>query len=72
MLGEVITLEGKVLATGSVQLDGRVYAVDITVQGEGGLDQRLQQALALLAQPVEQGYRIKLDGEFQAAAAGGD
>ena len=71
MQGQVITLEGEVAASGSVQLDGLVYGVDITVQGEGGLDERLQQALALLAQPVDAGFRIKLDGEFQPAAGGG-
>jgi len=71
MVGDVITLAGEVLARGSVQLGGRAYGVDITVEGEGGLDPRLQQALALLAQPVEAGFRIKLDGEFQPAPGRG-
>jgi hypothetical protein len=48
-----------------VLLEDRSYDVDITVRSEGGLDERLQQALSLVARPVEQGYRIKLDGEFQ-------
>ncbi|MDH5172698.1 MAG: type II secretion system protein N [Gammaproteobacteria bacterium] len=65
LVGEVVTLSGAVAASGSVRLQGRAYGVDITLSGEGGLDQRLQQALALVARPVDQGYRIKLDGEFQ-------
>ena len=64
LLGEVITLAGAVTAGGSVRLQERSYDIDITVGSEAGLDQRLQQALALVARPVAQGYRIKLDGEL--------
>lgn len=65
LAGEVVTLAGAVSAEGRVLLEDRSYDVDITVRSEGGLDERLQQALSLMARPVEQGYRIKLDGEFQ-------
>jgi hypothetical protein len=64
LIGEVISLSGAVDAQGSVQLQGRNYDIDITVQSEGGLDQRLAQALSLMARPVDQGFHIKLDGEF--------
>ncbi len=62
---ELVTLAGVVGAQGSVQLRGRSYDIDITVRSKGGLDERLRQALSLLARPVGQGYRIKLDGELQ-------
>tara|TARA_R110001592_G_scaffold363371_1_gene685606 strand:- start:223281 stop:224033 length:753 start_codon:yes stop_codon:yes gene_type:complete len=62
--GQVLTLAGEVTAQGSVQLQGRSYGIDITVQNEAGLDGRLQQALSLVARPVENGYRLKLSGDF--------
>lgn len=62
--GEVLTLAGEVAAQGSIELAGKSYEIDITVQNEAGLDERLQQALSLMARPVEQGYRIKLGGGF--------
>jgi general secretion pathway protein N len=62
--GNVITLAGVVTAEGTVELQDRTYLVDLTVQSEGGLDNRLQQALSLLARPVDGGFHIKLDGEF--------
>jgi hypothetical protein len=34
------------------------------VQSEAGLDGRLQQALSLVARPVENGFRILLNGDF--------
>ena len=60
-----MTLAGGVSAEGSVRLEDRSYDVDITVRGEGGLDERLQQALSLMARPVDGGYRIKLEGEIE-------
>ena len=65
LAGEVVTLAGGVSAEGSVRLEDRSYDVDITVRGEGGLDERLQQALSLMARPVDGGYRIKLEGEIE-------
>jgi len=64
LVGEVSTLAGAVSAEGSVQLHDRAYTIDIAVRGEGGLDERLQQALGLVARPVEDGYLITLDGEI--------
>jgi general secretion pathway protein N len=64
LAGEVLTIAGPVTATGAVQLQDRTYMIDVAVQGEGPLDERLQQALSLLARPEGDGYRIKLDGEF--------
>ena len=60
----MLTLAGDVSANGSVELQGRSYSIDITVQSDGGLDQRLQQALSLVARPVENGFHIKLSGQF--------
>lgn len=71
LAGEVLTLAGPVTARGPLQLQGRTYSVDILVGSEAGLDERLQQALSLVARPVDQGYRLKLDGEFQAVPAQG-
>ncbi len=64
LLGEVVTLAGEVSAEGTVQLQGKSYNIDILLVGENGLDERLQQALSLMARPVEGGYRLKLNGEF--------
>jgi hypothetical protein len=63
LAGDVLTLTGPVSAEGGVYLAGRSYGVDITVGGEP-LDERLKQALSLMARPLGQGYRIKLEGEF--------
>lgn len=64
LVGQVLTLAGEVTAQGSVELENRSYGIDITVQSEGGLDMRLQQALSLVARPVEKGFRINLNGDF--------
>jgi general secretion pathway protein N len=64
LLGEVLTLAGEVNAQGSIELQGSAYGVDITVQSEVGLDGRLQQALSLVARPVESGFHIVLNGDF--------
>lgn len=64
LVGQVLTLAGEVTAQGSVELEGRSYGIDITLQSEAGLDERLQQALSLVARPVEKGFRINLNGDF--------
>lgn len=64
LLGSVVTLSGPVEASGELELAGRSYNVDIMVRGPDALDARLQQGLSLIAQPVGQAHRIKLDGEF--------
>ena len=66
LTGQVITLSGPVEATGAVELRERAYLLDILVSGQGLQDPQLQQALGLIAQPVGQGYRIKLEGELRA------
>ena len=65
LAGEVVTLAGVVKAEGSVRLDQRSYDIDVAISGDGGLDQRLRQALSLVARPTDTGFRIKLDGELQ-------
>lgn len=65
LVGEVITLAGAVTARGSVQLRDRSYGIDITVRGEPVLDERLRQALSLVAQPTDGGVRLKFEGELQ-------
>jgi hypothetical protein len=62
--GQVVTLAGPVSAQGSVQLQQRAYEIDILVGADNGLDERLQQALSLMARPEGEGYRLKLDGQF--------
>jgi len=64
LLAEVLTLSGPVEAGGLVQLDGRVYTVDVLVSSEYTLDAELEQALSLLAAPGPQGYRVKLNGQL--------
>lgn len=65
LVGVVLTLAGPVTAEGGLRLLDRRYAIDISVQAEGSLDTRLQQALSLMARPLGNGYRIKLEGELQ-------
>jgi hypothetical protein len=64
LFGDVVTVTGPVEASGNIRLQGRVYEVDILLDDSSGLDAELRQALSLLAQPVAQGYRIQLNGEF--------
>jgi len=66
LTGQVITLSGPVEASGAVELRERAYLLDILLSGQGLQDPQLQQALGLIAQPVGQGYRIKLEGELRA------
>lgn len=70
LTGEVVTLSGPVEASGVVEMQDRTYLVDVLLSGRGLQDPQLQQALALIARPVGQGYRIKLDGELRAPPGG--
>lgn len=70
LTGEVVTLAGPVEASGVVEMQDRSYLVDVLLSGRGLQDPQLQQALALIARPVGQGYRIKLDGELRPPPAG--
>lgn len=62
--GEVITLAGPLEARGNVELDGRHYAIDVRLGSEYPLDSQLQQALALMARPEGDGYRVVLEADF--------
>ncbi len=61
--GEVVTLSGPVQAEGNVTFDAGEYRLDISVSGEGGLDEQMSQALSLLANPGSDGsFRVQLQG----------
>ncbi len=62
--GEVLTLSGRVNASGTVGLSGRRYTVDVLVGASNGLDEQVQRALSLIAAPEGNAYRVNLDGEF--------
>jgi hypothetical protein len=64
LVGEILTLAGPVTAEGGVVLEQRNYKIDLLVEGEGSLDDRLRQALSLMARPVGSAYRMELDGDF--------
>ena len=70
LTGQVVTLSGPVEASGVVELRERAYLVDVLLSGQGLQEPQLQQALGLIARPVDQGYRIKLEGELQAPHSG--
>ncbi|NCF20502.1 MAG: type II secretion system protein GspN [Haliea sp.] len=65
LTGEVHTLSGPVQASGSAQLEGRLYRVDILVGTDGAMEPQLQQALSLVASPEGDTFRLALNGEFQ-------
>ena len=62
---DIITLAGRVKASGSAQLLGKDYNLDILISSDVGLGIQLEQALSLIAQPVPEGRRIKFDGQLQ-------
>ena len=64
LIGEVLTLAGPITAQGQARLSGRVYDLAIDVGSEAAMPANLQQALSLLARPVDGGYRLELEGEF--------
>lgn len=64
LVGEVITLNGPLEAKGGVRLEGRRYELDLLAGGDAALNAELKNALALLAEPGPEGYRIALEGEF--------
>lgn len=66
LVARVLTVSGPVNADGGLRLQGRSYSLELLVEGEGGLDDRLRQALSLVARPVGSGYRLQMDGELQA------
>jgi hypothetical protein len=62
--GQVITLQGPLLAEGDVKLQGREYSIDLRLSGDGQLDPALKQALNLMAVPQGDGYVITLESSF--------
>ncbi|MEZ5568137.1 MAG: type II secretion system protein N [Halioglobus sp.] len=64
LVGEVLTLGGALRAEGRVELRGRAYDIDIALHGDGPLDSELTNALALMATPQGEGYRIRLQSTF--------
>jgi len=62
--GQVLTLAGNLEAQGDVELRGRAYSIDLLLGGAATRDAQLKDALALMAAPEGDGYRISLDGEF--------
>jgi hypothetical protein len=64
LVGEVLTLAGPITAEGQAQLTGRAYDLAIDVGSESTMPANLQQALSLLARPIDSGYRLELSGEF--------
>ncbi len=63
--GNIVTIEGNVTATGSVELFDGAYALDINLNGPGLDDQQLRQSLQLIATPRDNGYQVRLTGELQ-------
>jgi len=62
--GQIITLSGPVEATGSLQLSGKDYRVEVLVGSDEPLDGQLRQALSLIAVPEGDGYRVDLQGQL--------
>ena len=61
---QVVTVSGPLDASGTAQLQGKNYAVDVQVSSQLPMDARLEQALSLIAAPESGGYRVKLDGDL--------
>ena len=62
--GEVVTLSGPLQASGSAELEGRHYAVDVLMGSDEMLESQLQQMLSLIATPAGADYRINVSGDF--------
>lgn len=62
--GEVMTLEGPVLAAGELQWQGAGYSIALRIDSEGAWDPLVQESLALLASPDGDGYQLQLSGEL--------
>lgn len=72
LVGEVVTIQGPVLAEGNVTVTGADYAIDVTVSGERPLDAELRQALELFARPVNGTYRVQLQDQLPRPAIAAD
>ncbi|MFK7829230.1 MAG: type II secretion system protein N [Congregibacter sp.] len=58
---EVATLAGDVEAQGSGRVQQKRYELELSISADA-MDRQLEQALALIATPVENGYLLRLDG----------
>jgi hypothetical protein len=65
LVGSVQTVSGPVDASGSVELTGSAYRVDILLASEGAFEPELRQALSLMATPRGDAFHLVLNGEFQ-------
>lgn len=57
------TLSGPLLAQGELRLVQGRYAVDARLEAPAGMDPQLSRALSLIAEPRENGYLLRLDGD---------
>ena len=64
LLGEVLTLDGPLEATGNLRLEERRYELDVLISSEETMERKLARMLELVAAPEGDGFRISLDGEF--------
>jgi len=64
---KISTLSGPLRAEGEVRIDGHRYHVETQIAAPGGMDGQLAQALSLIAEPRENGYLLRLDGELRPA-----
>jgi hypothetical protein len=64
LLGEVLTVDGPLAATGNLRLEDRRYEIDILISSEETMEGRLTRMLELVAAPEGDRFRIRLDGEF--------
>lgn len=64
LTGEILTISGPVKARGDIELNERNYTLNAFIEADPGLNQQVQQAISLFAQPVAGGYRIALDGKL--------
>lgn len=65
MLGEIITLQGPLVAQGNVSLapDG-AFDLTLSLNSEQPLAQPLERALSLMAVPQDGGFRLQLQGDL--------
>jgi hypothetical protein len=64
LTGTIVTLAGPLRAEGELQLQQRDYSIAIMLTHDGAWDPLLQEALALLARPVAEGYDLRLSGSL--------
>ncbi len=62
--GEILTLNGPMLAEGRARLEGRAYSINVLLRSEGAMDPVLKEALQLMAMPEGDGYRLQLSAEL--------